>query len=367
MNNHVINWWEISLGQEEISAVTDAIKNRCISMGKLTEEFESSVAGLLQVPYVVCVTSGTSAIMVALMASGIKPGDNVIVPDRTFIATAHAPMMLGARVRLVDTKPDKPVMDDRLIERKITGRTRAIIPVHINGHQADMIKISDIADRYGITVIEDACQAFLSKTNGRYLGTLSRFGCFSLGLAKLVTSGQGGFIVCHDREDYSRLRKIRNQGVLDVFRESSSGMVSGNFKFTDIQAAIALAQLGKIKEKLAHQLEVYSAYSEGLRNVRCLKSIDVNIHAGEVPLRPEFLCTERDRFIKTINKYGINAVAHTHSLSELPYMNARGTYPNSGFFHRHALIFPCGPDQPIGNIERTIEIIKKIGHKFKGW
>lgn len=367
MDNSVINWWEITLGQEEISGITNAIRNRCISMGKLTEEFESSIAGLLHVPYVVCVTSGTSALMVALMAAGVKPGDNVIVPDRTFIATAHAAMILGAKVRLVDSKSGKPVIDERLIEQKINKRTRAIIPVHINGHAADMGEIGNIGNKYGIPVIEDACQAFHSSSNGKYLGTLSRFGCFSLGLAKLVTTGQGGFIVCHNEEDYHTLKRIRNQGVFDVFRETNSGMVSGNFKFTDIQASIGLAQLSKIKEKLEHQTAVYTRYQEGLKGVNCLKGIDVNIHAGEIPLRPEFLCTERDRFITEINKFGINVVAHTHSLSELTYMDSRGAYPNSKNFHRNALIFPCGPNQPIGNIEKTIEAVKQISHKFKGW
>lgn len=363
-----VNWWNIELGNEEIEAVTGAIRSRCVSMGRLTEELEEALAQTLGVPHVVCVPSGTAALMVALMATGVGPGSEVVVPDRTFVATAHAPMMLGAEIRLVDTRADSPVMDEVQFESIISRRTRAVIPVHLNGHAADMDRINSIAASHGISVIEDTCQAFGSLSRGRLLGTLSRFGCFSMGLTKLVTTGQGGFITCHTPEDLELLKKIRNQGVLDVFRDGGSRMIAGNFKLTDLQASIGLAQLSKFQQKRSHQMAVYMRYREALADVACLRCVGVDTDNGELPLRPEFLCTEREAFMDELNRNGINAVAHTHSLNELPYLNSPGAaFPNSMFHHQHALILPCGPDQPMYNVERTIEAIREISSRFSGW
>lgn len=367
MDGETINWWNIVLGHEETEAVTNAIDNRCISMGRITEDLEESLAVKLGVPHVVCVTSGTSALMVACMAAGIRAGDEVIVPDRTFVATAHAPMILGAGVRLIDTKQAKPVIDELLIEEKITGRTKAIIPVHLNGHAADIDAINTIASRHGLVVIEDACQALLSKTTKGYMGTLSRFGCFSLGMAKLITSGQGGFITCQTYEDCQRLKKIRSQGVLDVFREKNYDFIAGNFKYTDVQAAIARTQLNKIDAKKAHQINIYTRYHEALAEVQCLKSLNVDVLSGEVPLRPEYVCTARDRFIEAMNDQGITVVAHTHSLNMLPYLHSTEPFPRSTFFHSNSLMLPCGPDQPMQNIETTIAAIKRIAGQFPAW
>lgn len=368
MNHEPVNWWNIALEEDEIEAVGQAIRDRFVSMGPLTEKLEEALARELEVPYVVCVTSGTSALMIACMAAGVRAGDEVIVPDRTFVATAHAPMILGARVRLTDTKKSRPVMDENALAPLITDRTRAIIPVHLNGHAADMEAINAIASRHGITVIEDACQAFGSRSNGRLLGTLSRFGCFSLGLAKLVTTGQGGFVTCHTQEDRELLKKLRNHGVFDVFHDGGPCMVGGNFKLTDIQASIGLVQIGKFERKRRHQLDVYRRYRDGLSDVACLRCVNVDIENGELPLRPEFLCSDREAFIKEINRFGINVVAHTHSLNELPYLNTPGaSFPNSELHHAHALIFPCGPDQPIANVERSINAIKEIAGAFPAW
>lgn len=368
MAAETVNWWNIELGNEEIEAVTGAIRDRCVSMGRLTEELETALAQTLDVPHVVCVPSGTAALMVALMATGVGPGSEVIVPDRTFVATAHAPMMLGAQVRLVDTRSDSPVMDETMLEVLVTARTRAVIPVHLNGHGADMDSINRFAREHGITVIEDACQAFGSLQRGRLMGTLSRFGCFSMGLTKLVTTGQGGFITCHTDEDLELLKKIRNQGVLDVFRDGGSHMVAGNFKLTDLQASIGLAQLSKFQQKRSHQLAVYLRYREAMADVACLRCVGVDTDNGELPLRPEYLCTERESFMDELNRNGINAVAHTHSLNELPYLNIPGaSFPNSMFHHRHALILPCGPDQPMSNVERTIAVIREIAGSFQAW
>ena len=232
-----IRWWRTVFGVEEVGAVKKAFSMEYISQGPVTEQFEAKFAEAMDVPYAVATTSGSVALLMALMAMGIKRGDEVIVPNRTFIATAHAPLLLGARVVLVDVLRDVPVMDVALIKKKITSRTKAIMPVHLCGRAVNMSEIHLLAKAYGLSVIEDACQAMFSKNKTGFLGTQSDAGCFSLGVTKLLSTGQGGIIVTRNRRTYEELKLVRNHGVPGTF-DATYPRLGFNFKFTDIQAAI---------------------------------------------------------------------------------------------------------------------------------
>ena len=181
-----VPWFRVDLGSHEIERVGGAITSRHVTMGPESEEMEHRLAGFLDVPEVVLVNSGASALLVALAACGVGPGDEVVVPALSFIATAHAPMLLGARVRLADVLPDRPLMDPDSLESVVTSRTRAIVPVHLNGRGADLDRIMSFARHRGIAVVEDAAQALGSRdAQGRSLGTRSDAGCFSFGITKL--------------------------------------------------------------------------------------------------------------------------------------------------------------------------------------
>ena len=175
-NDKHISWWRIDFSDEDIKKITESIRNENISMGKVTEEFEKRLADALDVPFVVATTNGSIAILTALMALGIKAGDEVIVPNRTWIATANAPLMLGAKPVLVDVLPDRPVMDTSSIREKINSRTRAIIPVSLCGCAVNMEEVWQIAREHGLLVVEDAAQGLLSKYQGQYIGTESDAG-----------------------------------------------------------------------------------------------------------------------------------------------------------------------------------------------
>ena len=183
MQNRV-SWWRTSFGEEEIQRIGNSIRNEHVSMGAVTAEFENQLAAFLGVPHVVATTNGSTAILMALMAAGVGPGDEVIVPNRTWIASAHAPKLLGAQAVLVDVEQTRPIIDAAKIESAITSRTKAIIPVHLNGRSADMRRISLLAKKYGLFIIEDAAQALGSKNADGFLGTQSDIGCFSLSVAK---------------------------------------------------------------------------------------------------------------------------------------------------------------------------------------
>jgi dTDP-4-amino-4,6-dideoxygalactose transaminase len=360
--------WNINVGAGAADAVAAAIRDRKISEGTLTREFEDLLARELGAPHVVCATSGTTALLMAFLALKIGPDDEIIMPTRTWVATAHAAMLLGAKIRPVDVKAVAPVIDEDAIEGAITERTRAIVAVSINGRACALEKIDAVARRHGLEVIEDACQALLSRSNGLCMGTTSRFSCFSLSVAKILATGQGGFITCRSEEDARLLRRLKNQGVFDVLKDRSYEILAGNFKFTDIQAALGISQVPLLGERTEHLVALYRAYREGLSGLGALTCVDVGVDCGEVPLRAEYLCTERNRFIELMDQRGIQVVAQAHCLHECSHIYAGpDRFPRADVFREHMVTLPGGPDQPMENVFRTIEAIREIAPTLRSW
>ncbi len=349
----MISWWRITFGEPELQKLRKSVGGEHISQGEVTEEFETNFAKALDVPYAVATTSGSVALLMALMALGIGPDDEVIIPDRTWIATAHAALFLGAKVVIVDVNPDTPTMDISQIRRKITSRTKAIMPVHLNGRAVDIEDIHRISEEHGLYVVEDACQAFFSQNSKGFLGTQSDAGCFSLGVAKLISTGQGGVVVTRSRKMYEMLKLIRNHGVLDNFTDTW-GQMGFNFKFTDLQASFGIAQLSRVPARIAHVKAVYAKYSGAVSDFPSLRLLPVNVSKGEVPLYTEMLCDNRDELVEFLRVREIQARPFPPSLHMSAYMKSNDDFPNSEIFAKQGMYLPCGPDQPIGNIERVI-------------
>lgn len=352
----IIDWWNIELGKEEQEAVVNAIQNRNIAQGSITEEFEEKVAKFLNVPYAVAVPNGTQALSLAYMGLGIDVGDEVIMPNRTFVATAHAVLILGAKVKAIDVK-DNQTINEALIEEAITPKTKAIVPVHTNGVASNMDFILEIAKKHNLEVIEDAAQAFGSKDiRGRNLGTFGRFGCFSLGLAKILTTGQGGIVVMHDKKDYDKLRRIRNQGVFDVRKERDYSLKAYNFKFNDMQASIGLAQLAKIQEKMQSCINLYKRYSEKLKNAKILHS---NIENGEVPMRVIIFVKNNVALKEYLLSQGIKTSLESPSLNCCPHLNVQGEFPKSDYFNTQSLVLPSGPNLALEKVDKVCDVVNK--------
>lgn len=354
----MISWWRTTFGEETIEKLTQSIKNEHISQGLVTEEFENRIGEALDVPYVVATTSGSIAILMALMALDIKPGDEVMLPNRTWIATAHAPMMLGAKVVLVDVLPDIPIMDVSKIREKITSRTKVIIPVPLNGRAVNMDEIWKIADEYGLYVIEDAAQGLFSKCAGKYIGTDSDVGCFSLSVAKLIPTGQGGFVVTKSKEIYEKLKRIRMHGVDDVINCTFHQM-GFNFRITDLQSSIGIVQLEHVKERIARIKAVYAKYEQELKQFSFLKLIPVAVDRGEIPIYVEVLCEEREQLIAFLESNGIQVRPFYPDLDSAAHFGAMGDFPNSRIFGKQGLVLPCGPDQSLENVECVIKTLKQ--------
>lgn len=356
-----VPWWKITLDENEADAARDAVLSGRLSQGQTTVELEARLAKLLDVPHVAMTTSGSVALATALFAAGIKPGDEVIVPTRTYIATAHAVQMVGATVRLVDTLPDTPLMDPAEVEKKITPATKAIMPVHLNGRACDMDALSDIAERHGLIIIEDAAQAMFSKHKGRYLGTFGLLGCFSLGVTKLITSGQGGFIVTADDTMREHLQRFRFHGVSAV-RQGSYEHFGFNFRYTDIQASIAMKQLDRLETKIERHNELYQRYEATLGNASRVKLLSVDLSGGEVPLWIEAVCEDMDALKSHLEARGIGHLHMTPNLSESPHMRDEAPFPNGKYFGDKSLTLPSGPDQNPADIDRTLEALREFAH-----
>src|SRR3984893_13883627 len=240
-----ISWWSPEMTGSELALVKGVIDSDFLNDGEVTEEFARKIAKLVDAKFVVGVTSGTSAIYLSLVALGIGHGDEVIVPDITFIATANAVSMTGATPVLVDVDLSTLNLGVAAMEAGITSKTKAVVPVHISGRAADMKEILRVCGEHRVAVVEDAAEAFCSRHDGRHLGTFGQAGCFSFSPNKVITTGQGGVIVTNEEAIFHRLRELKDQGrpVRGTGGADTHDRIGFNFKLTNLQAAVGLGQL----------------------------------------------------------------------------------------------------------------------------
>lgn len=252
------------LAGNERKYVLDCLDTSWISSnGKYIVEFERTFAEFCGVRHAIATNNGTTALHLALVALGVAPGDEVIVPTVTYIATANAVRYCGATPVLVDVCADTMNIDPAAIEARITPRTRGIIPVHLYGHPADMDAINEIAHRHKLWVVEDAAEAHGADVRGRRVGGLGTCATFSFFGNKIVTTGEGGMITTDDDELAAKLRLHRGQG-MDPQRRYWFPVVGYNYRMTNIQAAIGLAQMEVVDEALAGRDQLAQWYDDAL-------------------------------------------------------------------------------------------------------
>ena len=354
--------WRTTFSNGESEAIALAISEEYVSQGPIVAKFERQLADYIGTPYVVTTTSGSMALLMSLIAAGIGPGDEVIVPNRTWIATAHAPLLLGATVKLVDVEGSRPIIDAALIEGAISERTKAIIPVHLCGRSANMRYINEVAKRRGLTVIEDAAQALGSQNEDGFLGTQSDMGCFSFSVAKIISTGQGGFVTTKNESIYRKLIAMRTQGVGDVIN-AVWDRPGFNFRFTDILAAVGIVQLGLLPSRIEKVKTIYKLYEEGLQGLSLIKLIPVDIDAGEIPVYIEVLCEYRQEIINFLATKNIQCRPFYPDLNHAKYLNNHSNYPNSEKFGLKGIYLPAGPEQKFENIQRVIKALKDFDKK----
>lgn len=313
-----------SITQVEISYVTKAITSGWVSsLGEYIDKFEEEFATFCNTEYALATSSGTTALHLALLAIGVGVDDEVIVPDLTFIATANAVKYTGANPVFIDIDPENLCISPDLIEKAITPKTKAIIPVHLYGHPADMDKIKVISKKYGLKVIEDAAEAHGAEYNGNKVGGLGDIGTFSFYGNKIMTSGEGGMITTNDKFLYTRMRLLRDHAMSNQKRYWHNE-VGYNYRMTNLQAALGVAQLGRIDELLAKKKEIFEWYRKRLKNV---DGIRLNHQAPWAKSAYWMVCLEiegcnesrRNEFIENLKAKNIEARPYFYPVSDMPF------------------------------------------------
>lgn len=255
-----------SVGPRELQLVTECVMQNQLTQGPMVAEFEARFAEKMECSYAVACSSGTTALHLALAALGLGPGDEVLVPDLTFVATANAVRYTGAAVVLVDVDPYSWCLDVDKARMKVTPRTRAIVPVHLYGQPCDMTALALFAEAHALLIIEDAAQGLGGMYGNVPLGTLGDAGTFSFYGNKIITTGEGGMVVTDSVETAEKLRLLRGQGQSATTRYFHT-VLGYNYRLTDLQAAFGIAQLEAFDAHLAQRQAVFAAYRQRLTSV----------------------------------------------------------------------------------------------------
>lgn len=268
--------FDLNFGEEEEQAVVETLKSKWISMGPKCAELERKFAELLGVKYACAVTNCTAALHLACCVLGIGEGDEVICPSLTFAATVNCICYTGASPVFADIYGTENLcMDVGNMENLVTEKTKAIIPMHYAGFPCDMKKISELAKKYNLYVIEDACHGPLSEYNGCKLGTIGDIGCFSFFSNKNISTGEGGMVVTNNEELYNKLKLMRSHGMTTMSYQRASGHAVGydiadigyNYRMDDIRASIGIVQLDKLKGDLIKRAKIREWYLEYLSDM----------------------------------------------------------------------------------------------------
>ncbi|HET8719486.1 MAG TPA: DegT/DnrJ/EryC1/StrS family aminotransferase [Candidatus Nitrosotenuis sp.] len=350
------------LGKEEIDEINTVLRAGALTSsanlgGKNVQEFERLACSFLKSKYAIAVNSGTSALQAALYALDIKPGDEVLLPSFTFVATANSVVAAGAKPIFVDINKENYTMDPSDLKKKITKKSKAIIPVHLYGNVAYIEEILEIANKQNMSVIEDAAQSMGSSYKGKQTGTFSDIGCFSLYAAKVMTSGEGGFIVTNSKKIREKLLMIRNHGMIHGYDTRVLGL---NLRMPEVNAAIAKVQIKKLPGFLKKRQN----------NARILTELlgDLNLI---LPQQRKFERTNwylytiaskaRNKLKKALNEKGIGATVYYETpVHKTPFYNRKITLRNTEWAADNVLSLPVQPLVTRSNLDLTAKIIRSV-------
>lgn len=367
------------VGEEEAQAMSEVIRSGWLTMGPKTFEFEKEFAKYVGALDAIAVSTGTAALHLALEAAGIRADDEVLLPTTTFTATAEAVTYLGARPVLVDVDPITMNVDPENAARRITPRTKAIIPVHLGGQPCDMDELHALAKVHHLRMIEDAAHALPSAYRGKRIGQISEFTCFSFYATKTLTTGEGGMVTTGNPSAAERIRLMRLHGIerdaWKRYRDDGSWRYEvheAGFKYnlTDLQAAIGLVQLAKCDAMRQARERIAQRYTDALSSLEELLLPEIRSdrstswHLYVLRLRPDRLHLTRDVFIRTLNARGVSCSVHFIPLHLQPYYQRAygykaGDFPNAEQQYRSCLSLPIFPGMTDQEIEHVIRAVKE--------
>ncbi len=346
----------------ELAYVSDCVTSNWVSsIGQYIARFEQDFARFCGVNHGISTSNGTTALHLALAVLGIGPGDEVIVPSLTFAATANAVVYTGAKPVFADSEPRTWNLDPAEVARKITPRTKAIIPVHIYGHPVDMDAINSVADEHHLHVIEDAAEAHGADYKGRRVGSMGQMGAFSFYGNKIITTGEGGMITTDDNALAERARMLRDHAMSPT-RRYWHPEVGYNYRLTNIQAALGVAQMERIDEFIARKRAIAASYNKLLdgmpglslpveepwaRNVYWMYSILVGDHAR----------LSRDELMAHMQARGVDSRPFFHPIHTMPPYATGESLPVAERLARQGINLPSScalTDDDICRVAKTI-------------
>lgn len=363
------------IGEEEKELVLKVIDSGWVSQGPKVEEFEERFAEYAGARYAVATTSCTTALHAALSVSGVGPGDEVIVPSLSFIATANSVVHCGATPVFVDIDPATCNIDAGKIEGAITKKTKTIMPVHQMGLPADLDVIKAIAERYNLIVIEDAACAIGSAYKGRSIGGLGNIACFSFHPRKVITTGEGGMITTDDPDIASRLRRFRHHGmsVSDIERHTADKIIieeypeiGYNYRMTDMQAAMGIVQMNKLPNILRIRRAIAAKYNNAFSKISCLRVPEVPVYAEHnyQSYWVELLNSapvSRNELMERLLKKGISSRRGIMAIHREPcYSRNNATLPETERITDNTIILPLYPSMTDEEARHVISSISDI-------
>ena len=350
------------VGKEEISAVTSIFKNGVLTSstnygGKYVQAFERLAASFVKSRYAIAVNSGTAALQAALYALGVKNGDEVIIPSFTFVATANAVYSTGAKPVFVDILKENYTINPDDLQKKITKKTRAIIPVHLYGNVAQIEKLSEISKKHNIPIIEDAAQSLGSTYQRKHTGTFFEMGCYSMYPTKVMTSGEGGFVVTNNKKFRDKLLMIRNHGMTPNNDARTLGL---NLRLSEIHAAIATVQMKKLPTFLKSRKKNAELLSKLISDLNVILPQQRKNETSNWYLYT--IATEkRDKLLMKLNKKGIGAKSYYLTpIHQTPFYKHKISLPVTDWAASHVISLPIHPKVTQKNIEFIAKIMRDI-------
>lgn len=345
------------IGDEERHAVELVMKSGFLAQGPEVAGFEAEFAHAVDGRECVAVNSGTSALLLALLALGISAGDEVIVPSFTFAATANAVRLAGGRPVFVDIDPATFCIDPNRIRDALTARTRAIVPVHLYGHPADMTRIGAIADQHGLLVVEDAAQAHLAEWHGKKVGSFGDAGCFSFYPTKNMTAGEGGMVSVAHSAIARQVRLLRNQGMEQRYQNEVVGF---NNRMSDIHAAIGRVQLRRLHTWTLRRQAIAARFDAELVNVvkpEVAKPATHVYHQYTIRVQDG----SRDEFAAELANRGVGTgVYYPTPVHLLPSFGEDLELPQTMQAAQEVLSLPVHPSLSERDIERIVTAVNKV-------
>lgn len=360
----MIQWAPPSFGKEELESISNIFKSKWLTQGKATDELEREIAQYIGAKYCVIVNNGTSALICSLLSHGIKPGDEVIVPTFTFVATANAIISVGAKPVFVDSDVTTFNTTVDLIKPYVTKKTKAVIPVDVAGMPIDIKKFREFTQKNNLILIEDSAEGIGAEYKNKKLGSFGHSTIFSFHMAKVITTIEGGCIVTNSKDIAESLRLIRSHGSKTPYESKTFGL---NFRISDVHSAIGLAQIKKIKKFLIHRNNLAKIYREEIKSHKFQTVPDY------VTLHPYMLFSiltnpkDRDKINKILNKNQIQTRICWPPVHMQPYHSKTfkiRKLENAEKIYSQIINLPMGNGLSQSDVMHIVNIIKNMKKHF---